>query len=144
MGRGYERGGRRGGGGAGGFVDDQGSHPWNIGGEALEHVDVLRMCDSYTEVDGHRLRPLEVRECAVGTPLGLKLETAPERRTGYEDRTPMLTDVRGFDQIPFAGAIFENPGQDLWRKLVDGNKCVPNHPNRLQNPREITFDTTDL
>jgi len=102
-----------------------------MGGEALEHVEVLRKSDSRTDVDERRLRPLEVRECAVKTTVVLEPETAPKRRTGYEHRAPILTDVRGSGQILLAGAMFEDPGQDLWRKLVDGNKRVLDRPNRL-------------
>ena len=73
-----------------------------------------------------------------------KPETGPEGRAGYEGRPPILTNVRGLDQITLAGAIFEDPGQDLWWKPVGGNICVPGRPNRLQNLREITFDAIDL
>jgi len=71
-------------------------------------------------------------------------ETTPERWSGYEGRTPIPTDVRGCDQIPLVGAIFENPGQDLWWKPVDRNRCIPDCPNCLQNLREITFYAMDL
>lgn len=115
-----------------------------MGGEAIEHVDILRKSDSYTDVDGHRLRPFEVRECAIKTTVVLEPETAPERRTGYEDRAPILTNVRGSGQVLLAVAIFEDPGQELWRKPVGGNKCVLDRPNHLRNLGEITFDATEL
>jgi len=75
---------------------------------------------------------------------GLEVETGPERWSGYEGRTPILTDVRGCYQIPLAGAKFENLGQDLWWKPVDGNRRVSYRPNRPQSLREITFDAIDL
>lgn len=79
-------------------MDDQGSCPCNMGSEGLEHAEVCQKCNSYADVDERRLRPLEVRGCAVEIIANvIKPETAPERRAGYEDRTPILTDVRGFD-----------------------------------------------
>ena len=74
----------------------------------------------------------------------LEPEAVPEGRTGDEGRPPILTDVRGFYQVPLVGAIFENPGQGLWWESVDRNRRVPNRPNRLQNLREITFNAIDL
>ena len=115
-----------------------------MGDDGLELDELFRVCICDANVDGCRLRPLEVHEYAVETRAILNLEAAPERRTGYKDRTPMLTDVRGSNQTPLAGAMFENPGQDLWRKLVDGNKRVLDRPDRPRNLGEIAFDAMDL
>jgi hypothetical protein len=115
-----------------------------MGGETLDHIEVFRKSNGYTDVDERRLGPLKVRECTVEIMAALKSETGPEIRTGCEDRTPILTDVRGFNKILLAGAILENPGQYLWRKPVYRNKRVPDRPNRLRNLREITFYTVDL
>ena len=74
----------------------------------------------------------------------LEPETTPEGWGGYEGRTPIPTDVGGCDKVLLAGAIFENPRQDLRWKPVDRNSHVPDHSNRPQNLREITFDAIDL
>ena len=130
------------------FVDNQGFRPCDMGNEVVDHVELSGI---YGDVDGCWLRPLEVRKCTVGvhdcaveTVAVSKQETGPEGRAGYEGRPPIPTDMRGLDQIALAGAIFENPGQDLWWKPVGRDRRVPDRPNRLQNRGEITFDAMDL
>ena len=56
----------------------------------------------------------------------------------------MLTDVRGCDQVPLPGAMFEDLRQDFWWELVDRNMGIPNRPDRTQNRREISLDGMDL
>ena len=80
-----------------GDMDDQGSGSCEMRSDVVEHIEVSRPTSTYTNVDGRLLRPLEVRECTVEIVVGLKLETGPERRTGYEGRAPMPTDVCGYD-----------------------------------------------
>ena len=75
---------------------------------------------------------------------GLKLETCPERWSGYESRAPVPTDLRGCNQIALAGATFENPQQDLWREPIDRNKRVSDRPDTPRDLRESTFDAVDL
>jgi hypothetical protein len=56
----------------------------------------------------------------------------------------MLTNVRGGNEFSFVVQMFENSGQDLWWKPVDGDICVPDRPYYLQNPTEIPFDAKYL
>ena len=118
-----------------------------MGSELIEHFGVLwRIIISgvYEDVDRSCLGPLEVRECPVEIGNRVKLETSPERRAGYEDRAPIPTNVRGADQRPFLGAILEDLGQNLWRKLVNGNIRVPDRPDRVQTLGEVAFDGVEL
>ena len=115
-----------------------------MGSEVLQHVNISCPTSIYTHVDGRRLRPLEVGECTVEIIAKFELETGPERWAGYEAITPVPTDLRGYDQIALVGAMFENSRQDLWRKPVDWDKCVPDRRNRLRNLGEFTFDVIEL
>jgi len=123
-----------------GSPDHKGSCSCDMGSEALEHFKVSEWIYVYTDIDRRRLGPFEVRDRAVDIMAGLEPETAPQRWTGCQGRTPVLTNVRGGDKIPLAGAIFEDPRQDLWWKPVGGNIRVPDRPGRLQNLREIPLD----
>ena len=80
-----------------GGADNQGSRSCDLRSEVIEHTEALRRTGIYADVDECRLRPLGVRECTVEIRAGLKPETAPEKRTGYEGRAPIPTDVRGCD-----------------------------------------------
>ena len=111
--------------------DDKGPCSCDMGGEALERFEVFGRIHVYTDIDGRRLGPFEVRDCAVDIVVGLEPETAPQRWIGCQGRTPVLTNVCGGDKIPLAGVIFENLRQDLWWKFVDGNIRVPDRPSRL-------------
>ena len=109
-----------------------------------ECIKIPWFSDGYTDVDGCRLGPVKVYECTVEIGVGQKLETGPKWRVGYEDRTPMLTDVRGCDQVPLLVAMFKDLRQDLRREPVDRNMGIPNRPDRTQNRREIPLDGVDL
>jgi len=118
-----------------GAPDHKGSCSCDVRSEVLERVKGLERVRVHADIDRRRLGPFEVRDRAVGIMAGLEPETAPQRWTGCQGRTPVLTNVRGGDKIPLAGAIFEDPRQDLWGKPVDRNIRVPDRPGRLQDLR---------
>jgi len=124
--------------------DAEGSCSCDMGSKVLERLEVLEQNRVHADINRRQLGPFEVRDCAVDIVAGRKPETAPERWTRCQGRTPILTDVCGGDEIPLVGAIFENPRQDLRWKPADGNIRVPNRPRRLQNLGEIPLDVEDL
>ena len=110
-------------------------------GKMLDYVGGIQ---SYSDIDGRCLGSFEVRKHAVDVTAGSSFDTGPERGTGRQGRTPILTDVCGGDEVLFAVPMFENPGKDLWRELVDWGVRVPDCPDHSQRLEEVPLDGENL
>ena len=88
-------------------ADDKGSRSCDVRSEVLGKLEVQLRMHVHFDINGRRLGPFEISECAADITGRLEPEACPERWSGYQDRTPVSADVSGGDQIQVTGAIFQ-------------------------------------
>lgn len=81
-------------------LNDGGSHFGGVQSEFQQgRPELSRWVDMFFDIDGHRLGPFEVLQCAVESEqiVALKLRNVPESWGGRKGRTPTAADVCGDD-----------------------------------------------